>query len=293
MLNLNDLYYFVLVVDHSGFAAAARQLNLPKSTLSKRVAELEKTLGVRLIHRTSRSFVPTEIGRDFYRHAAAVLIEAEAAENLVKGRLAEPSGLVRITCSVPTAQISLANLLPVVARAYPKIQLEVHATDRFVDIVQEGFDIAVRDHFRPLPDSDLVQRRIGFEPFYMVASPAYLEKYGVPESPVDIADHQGLLISPSMECWTLENDKGEVVKVCPVRRFAADESTLLLSAASFGLGITCLPSKMCQQELERGELIRVLPDWIAGKVSTTLLIPHRRGQLPSVRAVCDILAEQI
>lgn len=292
MLNLNDLYYFVHVVDHGGFSAAARQLNLPKSTLSKRVAELEKTLGVRLIHRTSRSFVPTEIGRDFYRHAAAVLIEAEAAENLVKGRLAEPSGLVRITCSVPTAQILLADLLPAVARTYPKIQLELHATDRFVDIVQEGFDIAVRDHFQPLPDSDLIQRRIGSNPVYLIASPDYVEKQGLPESPEDIAAHMGLLISRSAQSWTLQNEEGETVEVHPLQRFTADESTVLLRAASAGLGITCLPRKLCQQALERGELIRVMPNWIAGQVITTLLIPHRRGQLPSVRAVCEMLAEQ-
>ena len=293
MLNLNDLYFFVHVVDHGGFAAAARQLDLPKSTLSKRVAELEKTLGVRLIHRTSRSFVPTDIGRDFYRHAAAVLIEAEAAENLVKGRLAEPSGLVRITCSVPTAQIALADLLPAIARIYPKIQLELHATDRFVDIVQEGFDIAVRDHFRPLPDSDLVQRRIGCESIYLVASPAYLEEHGIPGRPEHIAGHKGLLTSHSSGSWTLENDNGDVTEVRPMKRFAADESTVLLRAASAGLGITCLPQKLCRRALERGELMRILPDWNAGKVLTTLLIPHRRGQLPSVRAVCDMLTEQV
>lgn len=293
MLNLNDLYVFVHVVDHGGFAAAARQIDLPKSTLSKRVAELEKTLGVRLIHRTSRSFVPTEIGRDFYRHAAAMLIEAEAAENLVKGRLAEPSGLVRITCSVPTAQISLANLLPTVAQTYPKVELELHTTDRFVDIIQEGFDIAVRDHFRPLPDSDLVQRTIGSDPVYLVASPGYLEEYGVPANPEDISDHKGLLISRTAEKWTLANEKGDVVEVQPIRNFAADESTVLLRTASAGLGITCLPQKVCQKELDRGELIRILPEWNAGKVLTTLLVPHRRGQLPSVRAVCDILAEQV
>ncbi|MGQ9426425.1 LysR substrate-binding domain-containing protein [Gilvimarinus sp. F26214L] len=293
MLNLNDLHFFVHVMDHGGFAAAARKLHIPKSTLSKRVAELEKSVGARLIHRTSRSFVPTEMGRNFYRHAVAALIEAEAAENLVKGRLAEPSGAVRITCSVPTAQISLADLLPTIARTYPKIQLEVHATDRFVDIVQEGFDIAVRDHFKPLPDSELVQRRIGSGSIFLIAAPSYLEEQGVPGRPEDLAGHEGLLSSQSEDNWILRDQAGRQTEVRPKRRFTADESTVLLRAATAGLGIARLPRKLCQRELETGKLVRVLPDWTAGEVLSTLLIPHRRGLLPSVRVVCDALAEAI
>src|SRR3990170_2884020 len=155
MLNLNDLLVFVRVVDHGGFAAASRALGIPKSTLSQRLSALEKAIGVRLVQRTSRSFVVTEIGRDFHRHAAAMLIEAEAAEHVVKGRLAEPSGTVRITASLPIAQFRLAPLLPRLAASYPKIRIMLHVTDRFVDIVQEGFDIAIRHHFAPLPDTDL------------------------------------------------------------------------------------------------------------------------------------------
>ena len=180
MLNLNDLGLFVQAVDSGGFAAAARRLGLPKSTISKRVAELEAALGARLIHRTSRSFVLTELGRDFYDHARGAMIEAEAAEGVVLRRLTEPSGTVRITASVPTAQSRLSGLLPALARAYPKIRLQLHVTDRFVDLVQEGFDIAVRSHFAPLPDSDLVQRRMAVERITLVAAPDYLARRGVP-----------------------------------------------------------------------------------------------------------------
>ncbi len=182
MRNLNHFIVFAHVVDHKGFAPAARALNVPKSTLSKRVAELEKTLGVRLINRTSRRFTVTEIGEDFYRHASAMLIEAEAAEAIVKGRLAEPSGTVRITASVPTAQMMLAGLLPPLALTYPKMRVMLHATDRFVDVVQEGFDIAVRDHFAPLPDSGMVQRRVATDAIWLVAAPAYLESRRPPPS---------------------------------------------------------------------------------------------------------------
>ena len=176
MYNLNDLVFFVQAVDHGSFAAAGRRLGQPKSTVSKRVAELESALGARLIHRTSRSFALTDVGRDFYDHARAAVIEAEAAETVVRHRLAEPSGTVRITTSVPTAQFHLADRLHGLARAFPKLDLQLHVTDRFVDLVQEGFDIAVRSHFAQLPDSGLMQRQIGTERIILVASPALSER---------------------------------------------------------------------------------------------------------------------
>ncbi|NUS68830.1 MAG: LysR family transcriptional regulator [Ensifer adhaerens] len=293
MRNLNDFIVFAHVVDHKGFAPAARALNVPKSTLSKRVAELEKTLGVRLINRTSRRFTVTEIGEDFYRHASAMLIEAEAAEAIVKGRLAEPSGTVRITASVPTAQMMLAGLLPPLAQAYPKMRVMLHATDRFVDVVQEGFDIAVRDHFAPLPDSGMVQRRVANDAILLVAAPAYLENRGQPREPSDLSRHDGLLASLTSEGWTMRNDAGVVVRVRPMPRFLADESNVLLEAAVSGLGITALPRKICRAAIEAGSLVRVLADWEAGSVTTTLLMPHRRGQLPSVRAVVDFIVTHL
>jgi DNA-binding transcriptional LysR family regulator len=293
MLNLNDLYFFVQVVDHGGFAPASRRIGTPKSTLAKRVAALESDLGVRLIQRSSRRFAVTELGQDFYRHAAAMLIEAEAAENIVKGRLAEPSGIVRITASIPTAQNSLTEPLLELAHTYPKIRIALHATDRFVDLVQEGFDIAVRDHFAPLPDSGLVQRRVCRDPTYLVASPAYIARRGMPQNPDDLANHDGLITYSSSGTWLLENENGERAEGLPMPRMAADESGVLLRAAASGFGIACLPRKLCESSLRSGVLVRMLPGWTAGFVTTTLLMPHRRGQLPSVRAVADMLADRI
>lgn len=289
MLNLNDLFFFVQIVEHGGLAPAGRALNIPKATLSKRLLELEKDTGTRLIQRTSRSFAVTELGRELYRHAAAMMIEAEAAENVIKGRLAEPSGTVRITAAIPTAQLKLADLLPRLAHAYPKIRIVLHATDRFVDVVQEGADIALRAHRGPLPDSGLVQRRIGFEPNWLVASPAYLERAGVPARPEDIDAVEGIVISPSETVWTLEDGKGAQIAVSPAPRYFADETVVLLKAATAGLGIACLQSQFCEAAIEAGELVRVLPAWTAGGTTTTLLTPHRRGQLPSVRIVADAL----
>lgn len=292
MLNLNDLYLFVQVVDHQGFSNASRQLGTPKTTLSKRVAALENDLEVRLIQRTSRRFTVTDIGKDFYRHAAAMIIEAEAAENVVRGRLAEPSGRVRISASVPTAQLLLVPHLSEIALRYPKLRIELEVTDRFVDIVQEGFDLVLRDHFAKLPDSELIQRQLCTEPISLVASRGYLEQFGYPQTPHELFNHQGLLTAATETCWQLENAAGEKIKVSPQPRFTSNEISTLIDAASKNLGITCLPLSCCSKELSAQTLVHLLPEWNAGIVTTTLLMPHRRGLLPSVRALADFLVER-
>ncbi|QIG52543.1 LysR family transcriptional regulator [Nordella sp. HKS 07] len=295
MYNLNDLICFVHAVETGGFAAAGRRLGQPKSTVSKRVAELEAALGVRLIHRTSRHFALTELGRDVYDHARAAVIEAEAAETVVRRRQAEPSGTVRITTSVPTAQFHLADRLHELARAFPKLSLELHVTDRFVDLAQEGYDIALRSHFAPLPDSGLMQRRIATEPIILVAAPDYLDARGEPVEPAALNEHDGLIVSSAVRSWRLNSQSGAKIEVEPKPRLTADESVVLMKSAIAGLGIVCLPESIVAEALKQGTLKRILPDWTAGGVTTTLLTPHRRGQLPSVRAVIDFLsqAEQI
>jgi DNA-binding transcriptional LysR family regulator len=293
MLNLNDLLVFVQVVDHGGFAAAGRALGIPKSTLSKRLSELEKAIGVRLVQRTSRSFTVTEIGRDFHRHAAAMLIEAEAAEHVIKGRLAEPSGTVRITASLPIAQFRLAPILPRLAASYPKVRIMLDVSDRFVDIVQEGFDIAIRNHFAPLPDTELVQRRIDYDPAWLVASLDYIRKNGMPSRPEEANGLDGIMASSSERVWTLHDGQGVVAEVTPSPRYIANETVSLREAARAGLGVACLAGSFCAPLIESGALVRILPDWTARGVATTLLMPHRRGQLPSVRVVADHLIAEL
>lgn len=289
--NFNDLHIFVQAVNSGGFAAAARHLGVPKSTISKRVAELEVDLGTRLIHRTSRSFVLTDVGKDFYDHARAAVIEAEAAESVVQRRQAEPQGTVRITTSVPVAQFHLADRLPVLARAYPKLDLQLHVTDRFVDLVREGFDIAIRSHFATLPDSDLMQRRMKVERITLIAAPDYLVRRGTPERPEDLVGHDGLLTGPVSRTWHLKDSNSHAVQVMPMVRLVADESSVLLRAAVAGLGIACLPEAMSATLVASGELIQVLPNWSAGSVTSTILTPHRRSQLPAIRAVINFLAD--
>ncbi|MBR7958594.1 LysR family transcriptional regulator [Burkholderia cenocepacia] len=289
-MNLNDLYLFVQAVEAGSMSAAARRLGLPKSTVSKRVAELERTLGARLVHRTSRSFRLTPVGAEFFEHARAAVIEADSARDAVLRQAAEPAGVVRITSSVPVAQHILAPCLPALAIAHPKLLLQIHASDRLVDIAQEGFDIAVRSHFAPLPDSALVQRPLAASPIVVVAAPAYLARAGTPDTPADLAQHDGL--HPGPQPWRLQRG-GDAVDVTPRLRLQADESTLLLQAATAGLGLACLPDWIAGAALASGALVRVLPGWCAGTVTTTLLMPHRRGQLPGVRAAVEFLAQHV
>ncbi|SPR97965.1 LysR substrate-binding domain-containing protein [Cupriavidus taiwanensis] len=291
MINLNDLRFFVVAVTHGGFAAAGRALGVPKSTVSKRVAELEQALQARLLYRSSRSFTLTDAGRDFYDHAHAALIEAEAAQEAVQRRVAEPSGTVRITAAVPTAQRYLAPHLPALARAYPRLHVQLEVSDRMVDLVQEGFDIAVRSHFAPLPDSGLVQRQLAVEEIVLVASPGYLAGRGTPEAPAQLSGHDGLLTGSAAGTWRLWGPQGARAEASPVPRMTVNESTVLLGAAVAGLGIVPLPHELCRAALAAGQLARVLPQWTAGSVTTTLLLPARRGQLPGVRATVDFLVQ--
>ena len=292
VLNLNDLAMFVAAVEHQGFAAASRRLGIPKSTLSKRVAALEDALSVRLIHRTSRNFVLTDLGRDFHEHAQAALIEVEAAEDIVRRRQAEPSGRVRLTASVPVAQLYLADTLPELAKRHPKLLLQLHVSDRFVDLQQDGFDIAVRSHFSPLPDSGLVQRQLMVEPIVLVASSAYLAEHSPPRTPADLERHAGLMASATAAGWTLFDEDGHSAQVSPRVAMVADESTALAGAAASGLGIACLPERMCRDLVASAQLVRVLPQWNAGRITTTLVMSHRRGQLPAVRTVVEYLVER-
>ncbi len=169
----------------------------------------------------------------------------------------------------------------------------LNASDRFVDVVQEGYDITLRDHFSPLPDSGLVQRRIRTESFWLVAAPDYLADEQVPLDPADIDGWQGLFAAQGETGWTLQNKEGASLAVTLQPRYYANEGAGLLAAAIAGLGIACLPSSMCQSAVRSGALTRVVPDWDAGSVTITLLMPHRRGQLPSVRVVADLIVEQL
>lgn len=295
MIKLNDLYLFVQVVEKRGFSAAARALDIPKSSISKRIAELEKDLGLRLLRRTTRQFSVTEAGEDFFRHAAAAVLEAEAAEEVVRSRLLEPRGLVRISASMATVQMALVDLLPELALRYPKLQIGLVATSRYTDLVQDGIDLAIRAHRNPLPDSDDTQRRIGHFPNYLVATPAYLASHGCPAEPSQLSEHFGIVpeSTTSLQTWHLCDNRGKSTAVKPIPKLFTDDPSMAVGAALAGMAIANLPHGLAWPHIESGRLVRLFPEWHAGGATITMLMPHRRGQSPSVRVVVEFLAEGI
>jgi DNA-binding transcriptional LysR family regulator len=297
MLDLKDVYYFVQVVENKGITAAARALDLPKSSLSRRILALEAALDARLIQRTSRRFVVTEVGEAFYKHALAMLVEAEAAENVVRQRTAEPSGTIRLSCSVAFAQLALADLIPQFMAAYPRVRIIQHATNRQVDPVQDGFDLCLRAHSTPLPDSTLVQRPLALTPWHLFAGPAYLKRNGMPDTPAALSAHDGIALGGMHDthAWQLRDvrhaGQAEVIPFEPC--LLSDDMATLKVAACQSVGIVALPGYVGQPEVRKGQLVRVLPQWTAGVATISLLMPSRRGLLPSVRAFIDFLVEHV
>ncbi|MDQ0249631.1 DNA-binding transcriptional LysR family regulator [Sphingomonas kyeonggiensis] len=296
MLDLNDFYYFVQVVDRGGFTAAGRTLRVPKSTLSHRIQQLERDLGVRLLNRTSRRFGMTDAGGDFYHHAVAMLREAEQAEMTIRGRLTEPTGTVRCTAGSATMQFALSDIIADFLVQYPKVNVVAHAADRTVDIVGENFDLAVRAHSDPLPDSNLVQRTLAPAPWYLFAGADYLKARGAPRTPQDLQEHPSLFMMRTgvQPLWRLRHARQQrdeiVMPLTP--RLLGDDMVGLQRAAIKGLGVVALPGYICRDAVRSGALERVLPDWIAGDSTLTALIPYRQGLLPSVRAFLDHLTAE-
>ncbi|OPY97011.1 LysR family transcriptional regulator [Bradyrhizobium sacchari] len=297
MLDLNDFYLFVQVVDRGGFTAASRTLRTPKSTLSHRMQQLEASLGVRLLNRTSRRFGMTDVGAEFYRHAVEMLRQAETAEAIIKERVGEPSGTIRCTGGVATMQFAMSDVIADFLVNYPKVNVVVHAVDRTVDIVGENFDIAIRAHTNPLPDSNLVQRTLAPAPWFLFAGESYLKKNGEPEKPQDLRNHPSLFMMRTGvdAVWHLrhvrQSKNEEVVPLTP--RLLSDDMVGLQQAAIRGLGIVALPGYICRAAVKSGKLRRVLPNWIAGDSTLTALIPYRQGLLPSVRVFLDHLAAEL
>ncbi|MEP6898099.1 MAG: LysR substrate-binding domain-containing protein [Rhodanobacter sp.] len=293
--DLNDLYFFAAVVEHSGFSAAGRALGVPKSRLSKRVAQLEERLGVRLLQRTTRRFVVTEVGERFYAHCRAVLEEAQAAQDAVDELRAEPRGVVRLSCPISLAQTVLAYLIPEFLALYPKMQVRLLSSDRRVDVIGEGFDLAIRVRTKLDTDANLVVRSFGQSRPLLVASPILLEARGRPATP----DELGSLPALSMrehegaQIWDLIGANGEQVNVEMHARLISGDFAVLLESARRGMGVTPLPEFVCASAIARGELEVVLPGWSLPEGMMHFVYPSRRGMLPGVRALVDFLAERL
>lgn len=293
--DLNDLYFFAAVVEQGGFSAAGRALGVPKSRLSKRIAQLEERLGVRLLQRTTRRFVVTEVGERFYGHCRAVLEEAQAAQDAVDELRTEPRGSVRVSCPVSLVQSLLGPMLPDFLAMYPKVQVRLLSSNRRVDIIGEGFDVAIRVRDKLDTDATMVLRSFGGSRALLVASPEFLARAGRPSKPADLANFAALSMSEhdGVQVWDLVDATGrrESVEVQP--RLVTGDFNALLDAALQGTGIALLPEEFGAVGIASGKLEWVLQDWSTAEGILHFLYPSRRGLLPAVRAFVDFLAERL
>ncbi|WP_343226494.1 LysR family transcriptional regulator [Pseudomarimonas salicorniae] len=295
MDDLNDLALFALVVEHAGFAAVERETGIPKSRLSRRVSALEESLGVRLLQRSTRRFAVTDVGLQVYRHARAMREEAEAARMVVAELSGEPSGLLKVSCPVALAQVQLAEVLPAFLARYPKVRLQLMVSNRRVDVIDEGIDIALRVRNRIDEDPGLIVRQFGATRELLVASPGYLGLHGEPTHPSELAGHSilSMIDDPGTQRWELHNSEGRTARVEFEPRVAAKDFPTLRHLAMHGLGVALLPETMCQEQFERNHLQRVLPAWDLPLGICHAVFASRRGMLPALRAFIDHLAAEI
>jgi DNA-binding transcriptional LysR family regulator len=294
MDDLNDLFYFVKVVEHGGFTQAGRALNMPKSKLSRRIADLEERHDVRLLQRSTRHFSVTETGREFYKHCVAVLVEAEAAREVIVRKRAEPQGIVRMSC--PTALLEYRISAPLVGfmAAYPKVEVHLEATNRRVDVLGEGLDLALRVRFPPLEDSGLVMRVLCQSHQRLVAAPGFARAHGLPADPAALAGLPSLDWGPPRDhTWQLVGPDGAGTNVRHRPRYVTDDMTALRQAALSGVGIAQLPWMVAEADLGAGALVDIVPGWAPKGGIVHAVFPSRRGQLPAVRLLIDWLAAHI
>jgi DNA-binding transcriptional LysR family regulator len=294
-MDLNDYFYFVHVVEKRGFAAAGRAIGVPKSRLSRHIQQLEDRLGARLIQRTSRQFIITDAGEAFYRHARAALDEVAAAEAAVRHRTNTLAGTVRLSCSVGVAQFAIRKAVSKFIYRNPDVKIVQQVTNRTVDLIESGIDMAIRGHIDTLPDSSLIQSRLAPVVWHLFAGYPYLERFEVPTRPEDLEKHAGLKLGwrPEFGHWTLRGPSGITASIPFDPLLCSDDMVTLKENAADGLGIVALPAYVCREDVERGRLVRVLPDWTAGEAQLSLLMPSRRGQPAAVEALSIFLRQHV
>jgi DNA-binding transcriptional LysR family regulator len=288
MQDLNDLRFFAAVVSSGGFSSAARELGLPKSRISRRVAQLEADLGVRLLERSTRQLRVTEIGREVYAQAVTAMAAAEAATEAALRVRAEPQGLVRLSCPL-NLHDTIARRLPAFLTHHPRLRLQILSTNRRVDLIEERIDVAVRIRERLDTDGDLQMRRIGVSRRVIVASPDFVRTHGEPRKPQDLV---GLPLVDANEgtgqsVWRLSAGEADPYTLEFDARLAAGDFKTLLAATLAGVGAALLPRVECRADVEAGRLIRLLPEWSAADGVVHLVFTSRRSMLPGVRAVID------
>jgi DNA-binding transcriptional LysR family regulator len=288
----NDLLLFARIVEAGSFSMAAQRLDLPKSTVSRRIALLEASVGERLLQRTTRRLMLTEFGASLLEHARKVAEEVEAAGALAQHRQAVPSGKLRISMPQDFANVVMAEMIPRFLGRYPAVSLELDLSPRRVDLIAENFDIAIRMGNLP-DDSTLAARRIATQQFGLYAAPIYLAQRGLPEQPDDLLRHDLLCVlsrSGGAVPWILQRGKVRWEKELTAR-LTANSPQLLATIACSGAGIAASTDFIVARHVQRGELVRVLPEWEMPLATGWAVFPSRRLMPAKTRAFLDMMDE--
>jgi DNA-binding transcriptional LysR family regulator len=284
--DLNEIMVFTRVVQAGSFIAASIQLGIPKSTVSRKMADLEKRLNARLLQRTTRKLSLTDVGRTYFDQCARIVSEIEDAERMVTSLQNTPRGPLRVTAG-PNATF-LAPIIGDYLKCYPEVRIELVTTTRAVDLVEERFDLGIRAG--TLADSTLIARPLGRVAWFLVAAPAYLKKRGRPRTPEDLRTHDYLFFGAGLDgvgpC--LEKD-GRTVQLALSPRMTASDMEVLHAVASTGLGIALLPAFLSVEDLRARRLERILPDWNAPSIPVHAVYPSMRHLSPKVKTFLDHL----
>jgi DNA-binding transcriptional LysR family regulator len=283
-MDLNEMLVFARVVQAGSFTTAAAKLGMPKSTVSRRVTDLEERLNARLLNRTTRKLSLTDVGRTYYDYAARIAGEIEDAERAVSSLQETPRGVLRVT-----APVNAAFLAPIVAdylKRYPEVRLDLYCTGRRVDLIEEGFDLGIRAG--TLADSTLIARSLGNATWFLVATPGYLKKRGRPRSPDDLKRHDYLSFGVGPTALRLQKGESSTQLTLDTRLLVSDMDILHESVAA-GLGIGLLPAFQCLEDLRARRFERVLPDWTAPPTPVHVVYPSTRHLSPKVKSFIDHL----
>lgn len=291
MDRLDRYRVFLRLVETGSFTRSADSLGLPRSTVSAAIQELEKQVGARLLHRTTRRVTPTEDGLSFYARCQTMLVEAEAVENMFRLQQGGPSGTVRIDVPGRIGRLLIAPALPDFLARFPDIDVVLGTTDRAVNLVEEGMDCALR--VGNLPDSRLIGRKLGDIALINVAAPSYLAAHGTPLTPEDLPSHIAVgYASPStgrLEDWEWMQD-GVLTRLPMRSRVTVNNAEAYIACALAGMGLIQIPAYDVAGHFERGELVEVMPEHRAQSMPLTLLYPHKHIT-PQVQVFCDWLTE--
>jgi DNA-binding transcriptional LysR family regulator len=288
-MDLDGIAIFVKVMQAGSFSRAARLLGMPNSTVSAKVSALEKRLGVTLLQRTTRKLRATQAGEAYFHRCVQALEELQAAENELETARGEPKGRLRLTAPVEVGHNLLPALVHTFISKYPQMTVEVMVTNRVLDLVAEGVDLAIRAG--DLKDSGLIAKRFALGQFTLWASPSYLAKYPAPRQPKDLAAHEYLEFLPFKNKRLDLTNGRDNISVALTGRVVADDFETLRSLAVLGNGIAFLPGFLCAEEAKQNKLVRVLPHWHGGISPISLVYPAQRFVAPKVRAFIAVAEE--